>query len=166
VKWKIMYPEASALVTSQSMSWRYLTVAADRDGRLALISRRDPVWRFDMEPSPSRLLMRRSAATPTMHLRFFEPTAGPPNTRFRLRIARWADGSRAWLDSRGLLHLKSSDRTLPELTIVLAPDAEVSAWASDGRVWGLCFYTGRSPEETRPGEELLAEIEAFVGRLK
>lgn len=165
-KWKIMYPEATQFVSSQSMSWRYFSISAEHEGRLALTSRRGSIWCFGLKP-PQSHLMTLGSATPLPRLtQPFQPTAGPPNTRFRLRIARWADGSRAWLDSRGLLHLKSSDRTLPELTIVLAPDAEVSAWASDGRVWGLRFYTGRSPEETRPGEELWAEIEAFVGRLK
>lgn len=165
-KWKIMYPEASTLVTSQSMSWRYLTIMVTGGGLLTIMSRSDRDWRFDMELPQTRVMMRGHAASPQLNAQDFQPTAGPPNARFRLRIARWADGSRAWLDSRGLLHLKSSDRALPELTLVLAPDAEVSGWASDDRVWGLRFYTGRSPEETRPGEELLAEIEAFVGRLK
>lgn len=165
-KWELVYPESIPLVNSRSMNWRYFSISAERDGRLALTSRRGSVWRFDMEPRQSRLMMLGHAGPAPRLTQPFQPTAGPPNARFRLRVARWADGSRAWLDSRGLLHLKSSDRTLPDLTLVLAQDAEVSGWASDGRVWGLRFHTGRSPEEARPGEELQAEIEAFVGRLK
>jgi hypothetical protein len=56
-----------------------------------------------------------------------------------LYSARLPTGSRAFLDSRGLLHLKSGARNLPEISLVLA-DGEVAGWTSDGFVCGPPFF--------------------------
>ncbi|MCA9112678.1 MAG: hypothetical protein KDA52_22190, partial [Planctomycetaceae bacterium] len=52
--------------------------------------------------------------------RSFEQMRSPGGVGFRLHQAVWEDGSRAILDSRGMLHLKSSDRSIPEATLVLS----------------------------------------------
>jgi hypothetical protein len=57
-----------------------------------------------------------------------------------LAEASWPDGSRVWLDRRGMLHLKSSQADLPELTLVLA-DPVMAAWSSDGGLGGPPFFT-------------------------
>ncbi len=49
------------------------------------------------------------------------------------------NGGRVFLDSRGLLHFKGGDSTLPEVSLVLA-DGEVAGWTSDGRVCGPSFF--------------------------
>lgn len=75
-------------------------------------------------------------------------TAGPVNVPFENKLVRfyrfgWADGSEAIVDSRGLLHLRSSDNTVPEITIVLIMGRQqTAAWASDGRVCGSTYFTG------------------------
>ncbi|MGC3961066.1 MAG: hypothetical protein QM813_24990 [Verrucomicrobiota bacterium] len=56
-----------------------------------------------------------------------------------LQTAEWPCGSKAFLDNRGLLHLKSHDPQLPEISLVLA-DGEVAAWTSDGFVCGPAFF--------------------------
>jgi len=55
-------------------------------------------------------------------------------------------GSRAWLDSRGLLHLKSSDRAIPEVTLVLR-DGALAGWTAEGWTFGMDYFAG----ETEPG---------------
>jgi hypothetical protein len=52
---------------------------------------------------------------------------------------QWADGSFAAVDSRGFLHLKSSDYQMPEITIVLNFE-RVAAWASDGKMCGAPYF--------------------------
>lgn len=84
-------------------------------------------------------------------------------------LASWPDGSRAWLDGRGLLHLKSSDPRLPELTLVLRHDphhaaAPTAAWSSDGKVCGPPFFIGDArPEDPGYFMELIGR---FVQRLQ
>jgi len=52
----------------------------------------------------------------------------------------WKNGSRAILDRRGLLHLKSYDKNLPEVTIVLVLEKPVACWASDGTASGNLYF--------------------------
>jgi hypothetical protein len=56
-----------------------------------------------------------------------------------LQTAEFSDGSKVFLDSRGLIHFKSSYPTVPEVSIVLA-DGEVVGWSSDGYVCGPSFF--------------------------
>jgi MoxR-vWA-beta-propeller ternary system domain bpX1 len=70
------------------------------------------------------------------------PTA--PGIGSRLSVATFSDGSRVFLDSRGLLHLKSSDRQVPEATFVMCDD-DVAGWCADGRMWGSSYFLGSRP---------------------
>lgn len=74
-------------------------------------------------------------------VRQFAPAAGgrrAPGVRFR--VAKWPDGSTAWSDSRGLLHLRSSSSQIPETAIVLG-ERRLAGWCDDGVLWGDAFYT-------------------------
>jgi hypothetical protein len=66
----------------------------------------------------------------------FEVKALPSNQQIKFYKVEWADGSVAMLDSRGFLHLKSSDTSIPEMTIVLVAGKLCTCWSADG------FYTG------------------------
>lgn len=100
--------------------------------------------RLPRPPSQIRRLLRPFRAMPT-----------PSEIRYDLRRVEWPDGSCAILDSRGLLHLKSSDERLPEVTIVLSFDA-TAGWCSDGRVWGPPAALGERPSLT--GSEIWNEV--------
>jgi MoxR-vWA-beta-propeller ternary system domain bpX1/MoxR-vWA-beta-propeller ternary system domain bpX0 len=63
-----------------------------------------------------------------------------PFVRFNKWV--WKDGSEAVTDSRGLLHLRSSDAVLPEITIVMVLGRASACWASDGFVCGSDYFTG------------------------
>jgi len=54
----------------------------------------------------------------------------------------WADGSEAVLDSRGLLHLKSSDTRIPESSIILVIEKTTACWSVDGKIAGSPYFTG------------------------
>lgn len=56
-----------------------------------------------------------------------------------LQIIEHPSGSKVFLDSRGLLHLKSYDPNVPEISLVLS-DGEVAGWTSDGHVCGPSFF--------------------------
>jgi ribosomal protein L7/L12 len=61
-----------------------------------------------------------------------------------LQKAEWENGSKAWLDARGLLHLKSANRANPEITLVMR-DGTLSGWLSSGEVFGDDYHCGKDP---------------------
>jgi hypothetical protein len=76
-----------------------------------------------------------------------------------LQLAQWPNGNRAFLDSRGLLHLKSHDPAIPEVSLVLA-DGEVAGWDSVGHRCGPGFFfeDTQIPEPARIFEDILQFI--------
>ena len=66
------------------------------------------------------------------------PTTAP-GVGYHLAVATFPDGSQVYLDSRGLLHLKSSDRQIPEATFVMH-DTDAAGWCADGRMWGQPYF--------------------------
>ena len=52
----------------------------------------------------------------------------------------WTDGSRVILDSKGMIHLKSSDSNIPEITIPFVTNYPTAAWASDGTIAGKDYF--------------------------
>jgi hypothetical protein len=87
-------------------------------------------------PEPARV----TAPAASAHYIDNMPLGG--NELVRLRRFRWADGSEAVVDSRGLLHLRSSDPGQPEITLVLILGRTLAAWAADGSVCGPSYFTG------------------------
>lgn len=71
----------------------------------------------------------------------FSAIMTPARLGCRLQLARWPGGSRAWLDNRGLLHLKSPDSGTPEITLVLVSQLALAGWTSDGHCCGPDFFT-------------------------
>jgi hypothetical protein len=74
----------------------------------------------------------------------FGPGRRPRGARFTLRTATWKDGSQAFLDSRGMLHLKSADPRLPEITLVLT-NSPIGGRTSEGHTFGWAFFHGEAP---------------------
>ena len=70
--------------------------------------------------------------------------AASPGVGYRLSVATFPNGRRVYLDSRGLLHLKSSDPHIPEATFVMCDD-DAAGWSSDGRMWGKPYFLGSTP---------------------
>ncbi|WP_150107553.1 hypothetical protein [Pedosphaera parvula] len=60
---------------------------------------------------------------------------------FKLRVASWNDGCKAWLDSRAILHLRGSSASFPEVSIMLV-EGQTAAWSSDGQLCGSAFHLG------------------------
>jgi hypothetical protein len=91
----------------------------------------------------------------------FAPMSVPAGLGCTLQVAEWPNGSKAFLDSRGLLHLKSHNPSLAEISLVLA-DGEVAAWTSDGYVCGPSFFF----EDQRPSNprRVFHRIEDFLSR--
>lgn len=88
--------------------------------------------------------------------------AKPTGRGCQLQTAEWPSGSKAFLDSRGLLHLKSHDPTVPEVSLMLS-DREVAGWTADGHVCGPeFFFEGEYRSEPR---EVFDRVMQFLNRL-
>lgn len=84
-------------------------------------------------------------------------------TGYALERATWDDGSEAWLDSRGLLHLRSSHQNVPELTIVLH-EGHTTAWNSNGYTSGNPLFAADSVINS-PAADLEPLIRRFLSCL-
>ncbi|RTQ48805.1 hypothetical protein EJV47_14460 [Hymenobacter gummosus] len=99
------------------------------------------------EPGPARQLLDN----PQLHLR--------PHT--------WPDGSQAFVDTRGLLHLRSADPALPDVPLVLIIDRPTAAWAADGTVCGPDYFTGPDPALRLPAPQFYEQyIQPFIRQLQ
>ncbi|MFN8397376.1 MAG: hypothetical protein U0176_22325 [Bacteroidia bacterium] len=64
----------------------------------------------------------------------------------RMRRVTWKDGTTAFLDDRGFIHLRSSDPSLPEVSILMVIGSPTAAWTSDGKWFGNPYFHERQNE--------------------
>jgi hypothetical protein len=106
----------------------------------------------------------------------FSPTARPVefnreapapfNPKVRFKMARWEDGSVAWVDTRGLLYLKSSHPDIPDLCILLLLGKSTSCWAADGNFAGAYNYTQDAEGERLTMNQFIRQyFEPFIKNL-
>jgi len=70
----------------------------------------------------------------------FEPFQEKQPPGCQLRVAQWECGSCAFLDNRGMLHLRSHDPEAPEISLVLVNGGELAGWMSHGRMSGPDYF--------------------------
>jgi hypothetical protein len=138
---------AQSYVRPFNLRHRFKAIGVDDSGKLALESRKGQILAFDVV-NGLPVFVARAARSKLRASRSFEMMRGTQR-RYHLSAATWDDGSRAVLDSRGLLHLASSDRSVPETTLVLA-EGELTGWHSHGHSWGRQYFIG---EKKRRGED-------------
>jgi hypothetical protein len=126
---------------TRTFPWRYARITAGSQCAILLFKYGNPqqMRTLCLARDGESMILRPGPSTAEVNGLEFIPVKSPEGTHFKLREARWPDGSRAWIDSRGLLHLRSSDPAIPEATLVL-DNNDVSGWCSDGRLWGSEYY--------------------------
>lgn len=88
------------------------------------------------------------------------------NKNVKFIVKRWEDGSEAIFDSRGFLHLKSSDKTLAEITIVMISGMETACWASDGTLCGAQYFLLPASVNLMHAEEFYKKyIQPFIDKI-
>jgi hypothetical protein len=132
--------EIYEVVETRNVRHRFLGIYAD-GGSIVLVSRKGTHLKF--QPAYPTGDAPRFAVTEPQDAELipFENMQRLANAGYHLRVAKWPDGSRAFLDSRGLLHLKSSAESLPDITLVLHEGA-TAAWTSNGLLVGDDYFTG------------------------
>ena len=157
-----------------SLMHRFTRIHVGTDGKLILTSKTQTRRQFVVHNSRLTLeqvplgpitLPQAPAGHVPHAMASFEPSKHP-NPGCGLTVATWQDGSRAFVDSRGLLHLQSSDRSLPEATLVLN-DRDVAIWTSDGRVCGSPYFVDAGLGETlTPMDFVNHVLNPFIERLR
>ena len=90
-----------------------------------------------------------------------------PNKQIKFNSYTWLDGSEIIADSRGFFHLRSSDKSLPEITIVAVTGVDTACWSSDGKMTGSRHFIGEKNENWIPTTEFYTRyIKRFIDRLK
>ena len=151
----------ASYVPTRSLRRRFTHITATPDGRIEL---RSPKGQWLSMHVPRRGVIH---LTPRQH-GSPGPTVGfaPLRTSKRfgceLAVASWNDGTRAYWDSRGLLHLKSSDSEIDEVSLIVG-EWEVAAWCSDGTMCGPEFFLGR--EDTDTADAMLDKLARIVRRI-
>jgi hypothetical protein len=120
---------------------KFQAIAVSSDRQLVLRSRRRQQWPILCDIAHQHLRFpERPWEETSSPLAWINFTAVQGFDRgYKLFTAAWPDGTGAWLDTRGLLHLKSASDSLPECTLVLT-DGPLAGWLSDGRVFGPDYW--------------------------
>lgn len=149
---------------------RFTRIAVEPDGTVILISKRGVAWKIAMGTQNHQRNMLVMQADPhwqgPTQMIAFEPSRHP-NSGCTLAVATWEDGSRVFLDSRGMLHLQSSDISIPEVTLVLNEHG-LSGWTSHENYFGpsdYCFL----PQDVAPilsFEVVQTILKPFAERLR
>lgn len=164
----LLHGSSSVFITPGNMRHRFthIEVCDNEAGqkRLCLITRRGQRMVIDCTHGMVHLRFQRESLTTEKH--FYRPfiALSIPEIGFQVSRAAWDDGSEAFLDSRGLLHLRSANQTLPELSIAMS-DGAIAGWASDGRLWGIAYYTQHSNDRNQNTEIFEKIILGFVEQL-
>ena len=163
--WTLVDPELRGLA-QRSLRVRIEAISVSKV-HLAVMTSKGSWLSFDWSPASPHFVFKPCAKTEQLGTlcRSFRRMPSPPGVNYKLRCAEWADGSRAILDSRGLLHLQSSDPAIPECTLVLCDD-DVAGWCADGRIWGSEYFNGLRVRPTDAEEILESVILPFVSRLE
>jgi len=78
----------------------------------------------------------------------------------------WPNGSTALVDPCGLLHLRSADASVPEITLVLVLNQPSAAWAADGSVCGPEYFTGPYRDNLLPVPDFYRlYLQRFIAQL-
>lgn len=107
-------------------------------------------------------------------IRFKEPRISHGEFRFQAYshlaygLKTWEDGSQAFVDKRGFLHLKSSDPSIPEITMVTAISIPLPCWASTGYYTGAHSFIPKAAQDSiLPAKQFYEKtLKKFIEKLK
>ncbi len=153
-------------VDARNVSHRFRAVCIEEGQHLALQRPKGSFAPIQLDRHRREMVLGCQAIA-TSHQEFyveFQEINSPGDAGYTLHAATWKDGSRAVLDSRGMLHLRSSATAIPELTLVLCPGA-LAGWCADGRWFGPSYFIGE--HAPTPAAVIYEEVlKAFVLRLR
>lgn len=88
----------------------------------------------------------------------FDVKAMPSNQQIKFYKVTWDCGSVAMLDSRGLLHLKSRNAYIPEITIVIVAGKACACWSADGFYSGNAYFIPQMNDLVMKGKLMMGQM--------
>jgi len=140
--------DSSIALPRWSVRIRFTHAALDSIGQICLKAAKGYWVRIEFDTRKYIFLLGKLEGKPEeietriSSLMEFRPLALKTEAGFTLQVAEWPGRGRAILDSRGMLHLQSSDVSLSELTFVLAESTSLPVWTNEGLMVGPAFFTG------------------------
>ena len=161
-------PATPLLARPRTLHGKFIGIGITKDKQLALRSRRRAWWPILHDVGSSTLRFpsqggQSLAAAQLLVQADFEPVHDF-DRGYKLSLAKLPDGSRAWLDGRGLLHLKSADPAVPECTLILC-DGPMGGWLADGGVFGDKYWLLLGEQPLPAVEFLRRAITPFIQRV-
>ncbi|WP_440133370.1 hypothetical protein [Chitinophaga sancti] len=90
-----------------------------------------------------------------------------PGTQIRITRYVLTNSVEAWMDSRGLLHLRSQDPNVREITLVMIQNKPTACWAADGACCGYQYFTGEKNAGLIPAHTFYESyIQPYIDHLK
>lgn len=90
-----------------------------------------------------------------------------PGTQIRITRYLLNNGVEAWMDSRGLLHLRSQDPNVREITLVVIQNKPTACWAADGVYCGFQYFIGEKHDRLMPAHTFYETyIQPYIDHLK
>ena len=120
----------------------FRAVAVTPDCQLCLITRNSQIMMLCHSPTRGMLHLQNLASRPMFSSEAsFNRIDSPFGEHHLLDRARFPDGTRVYLESRGFLHIVPGDPTLPQAVLVLK-DGMLSGWFSDNAWFGDRYFVG------------------------
>ena len=123
------------VLVSWSMRTHFQSIGLTPEGQIGLCGT-SGAWQY-IRIQAKNLRLEQFEVSQRLAIRHFEHSTWNDEQHCHLRMVEWTNGSRAFLDDRGLLHLQSASPHIPEVTLALPNGMALSAWASDGHRIGV-----------------------------
>ena len=138
------FQEARKTISMRTPRWKFRRIGIDGNaGHLVLQAASGLLFAIKFNSALAGIeLVAADQTSRTSRFFDFESCAAPDGVGYRLQVAQIADVGSAWLDSRGLLHLKCDDGQYPQVSFAVQ-DGQLSGWLSTGEVFGEDYYFGR-----------------------
>ncbi|MDB5337763.1 MAG: hypothetical protein JWN70_3382 [Planctomycetaceae bacterium] len=138
---RLLHTGTYSLPSAHNVRNKFVSIGVHA-GSLALETSKHAITTLTLNTNPDRiqLLVKQIPGCEVTSALSFKEMPSPPGTGYDFKGVQWPDGSRAILDSRGLLHLQSSDPSIPEMTLVLSED-NVAGWCDRNYIWGAPSVT-------------------------
>ena len=161
---------ADPLVYMRSVRKRFHGFAIRPGPRLAFWNRSGKVWEIAFNTTSSLMRVQlsgtKNSVWPLSNFDQQRPCLLPGDRRYHLRVAADPNGNRIYVDSRGMLHLRSANLSIPELSFVILDDGELGCWSSDGTLVGPSYLTGSRDhdEHSAAGRDAALQIRTQLDR--
>jgi hypothetical protein len=171
-RWNPGFARSSAepLIYERSVRSRFRGFAISPGPRLAFWNRSGKVWEFAFHPTSGLIRVQLATTVISSHpgtsFDPLRPCLLPGDRRYQLRVAADPNGNRIYADSRGMVHLRSANLAIPELSFVILDDGELACWSSDGTLVGPPYLvSGRGTDERSPaGQDSALQIRRQLNR--